>query len=63
MTKKQIKQALKNNGVKGFSRAIISLDTGWVLVGDYNGKIDKQFNRIVFHPRDLSKRGSFAVKL
>ena len=40
MTKKEIKLALKNNGVKGYSRAIISLDTGWVTVGIYCGKLD-----------------------
>ena len=40
MTKKSIREALKNNGIKGCSKAIISA-TGWVTVGDYTGKIDK----------------------
>lgn len=39
-TKKSVKEALKNNGVKGYSRAIIS-STGWVVVGDYAGKIEE----------------------
>ena len=39
MTKKEIKQALKNNGVKGWSKATIT-STNWVVVGIYNGKID-----------------------
>ena len=40
MTKNRIKEALKNNGIKGYSKAIIS-DTGWITVGDYAGKIDE----------------------
>ena len=40
MTKKMIKLGLKNNGVKGFSTAII-FDTKWVVVGDYCGKLDE----------------------
>ena len=41
MTKKLIKEALKNNGVKGYSRAIIS-ENGWVTTKDYSGKIDEK---------------------
>lgn len=62
MTKK-IREALKNNGIKGYSRALIMLDTGYVIVGDYSGKIDYTFNRIVFHNIDLSIKGCFAVEL
>jgi len=39
MTKKAIKEALKNNGVKGYSRAIISRN--WVTTQNYTGKIDE----------------------
>lgn len=38
MTKKAIKEALKNNGVKGWSRAVIS--ERWVTTNDYTGKIE-----------------------
>ena len=40
MTKKAIKEALKNNGVKGFSRAIIS--GNWVTTQNHTGKIDER---------------------
>ena len=38
-TKKQIKEALKNYGVKGYSRAVIT-SANWVVVGDYCGQIN-----------------------
>lgn len=41
MTKKAIKEALKNNGVKGYSRAIIS-ENGWVTTKDYSGKVNEK---------------------
>lgn len=41
MTKKAIKEALKNNGVKGYSRAIIS-ENGWVITKDYSGKVNEK---------------------
>lgn len=40
-TKKAIKEALRNNGVKGFSKAVIS-ENGWVTTKDYTGKIDEK---------------------
>lgn len=51
MTKTYIKSALKNNNVKGFSKAVISLETGWVTVGDYTGKIDES-NILYLKPID-----------
>jgi len=55
MTKKEIKQALKNNGVKGYSRAVIT-SAGWVKVGIYCGKIDKKILHL--KPIDLDDKTS-----
>ena len=57
MTKKEIKAGLKNNGVKGYSRAIISLETRWVVVGDYCGKLDDN-NMLYLKPIDLNDKVS-----
>ena len=51
MTKKEIKTALKNNGVKGFSKAVICFETRWVVVGEYCGKIDET-NILHLYPLD-----------
>lgn len=55
MTKKEIRQALKNHGVKGYSRAIIT-NVGWVKVGSYTGKIGN--NTIYLKPTDLNDKTS-----
>lgn len=39
ITKKEIKQLLKNNRIRGWSRAIIS-PTGWITTSDLCGKIE-----------------------
>lgn len=57
MTKKQIKAGLKNNGVKGFSRAIIVLETRWVMVGCYCGKLDDN-NMLYLKPINLNDKTS-----
>lgn len=51
MTKKQIKNALKNAGVKGFSKAVISLEDEWVVVGRRYGKFDNE--KLELHNIDL----------
>lgn len=60
MTKKQIKNALKNVGVKGFSKAVISLDGGWVVVGRRYGKLDN--GNLELHNIDL-KSEKLLIKL
>lgn len=55
MTKTEIKKALKNNGVKGYSRAVIT-SAGWVMVGDYTGKIEN--NILYLKPTDLNDKTS-----
>ena len=39
MTKKTIRNALKNNGIKGWSNAVISVN-GWVTTRELTGKIE-----------------------
>lgn len=60
MTKKQIIQALKNHGVKGYSKAIITGAIGtkfkWVTVGSYTGEIGN--NTIYLKPTDLTDKTS-----
>lgn len=53
MTKAYIKSALKNNGVKGYSKATICFETRWVVVGEYCGKIDET-NILHLCPIDLT---------
>lgn len=62
MNKKKIKQALKNNGVKGYSRAIIT-GAGWIIVGDHTGKIKN--NILYLKPTDLTDKTSrnYAISL
>lgn len=57
MTKKEIKAGLKNNGVKGYSKAIINFVTRWVVVGDYCGKLDNN-NMLYLKPIDLDDKVS-----
>lgn len=57
MTKKEIKAGLKNNNVKGYSKAIINFVTRWVVVGDYCGKLDNN-NMLYLKPIDLSDKVS-----
>jgi hypothetical protein len=54
MTKKEIKQALKNHGVKGYSRALIT--GSWVTVGIYTGKIEN--STIYLKPTNLNDKTS-----
>lgn len=64
MTKTYIKSALKNNNVKGFSKAVISLETGCVTVGNYCGKIDES-NILYLKPIDKNdtKSGHLVIQL
>ena len=57
MTKKEIKAGLKNNGVKGFSKAVICFETRWVVVGEYCGKLDDN-NMLYLKPIDLNDKVS-----
>lgn len=57
MTKKYIKDALKNNGIKGYSRAIILPSSKWVVVGNYAGKIDDK-GVLYLKPIDLTDNTS-----
>ena len=57
MTKKYIKDALKNNGIKGYSRAIISPSNKWVVVGKYAGEIDDK-GVLYLKPIDLTDTNS-----
>lgn len=56
MTKKYIKDALKNNGVKGYSKAIIT-SANWVVVGKYAGQIDNG-GILYLKPIDLTDKTS-----
>lgn len=63
MTKKAIKEALKKNGVKGYTKAVISAN-GWVTTRDYTGKIDEN-GMLYLKPIDKTDTVSrhFAIQL
>ena len=61
MTKKQIKNALKIAGVKGYSRAIICLRTKWVRVGELMGKFNDE--KLELHNVDLDIKGNIVINL
>ena len=58
MTKKTIRNALKNNGIKGWSNAVISVN-GWVTTRELSGKIENDF--LTLRPIDLSKNTKIVI--
>lgn len=58
MTKKTIRNALKNNGIKGWSNAFISVN-GWVTTRELSGKIENDV--LTLRPIDLSKNTKIVI--
>ena len=60
MTKKQIRNYLKNAGIKGYSNAFICLKTKWVVTNELCGKFDDE--QLELHNIDLSKDNHIVIK-